>query len=102
VIVHRDPHQGTGLDEPLRDTYVLCTRLRVSGRVIVNTDDCGGVRQDRRLENGTGLDDARGKSAGAYRVDTDYDVGGVEKHDAELLLPQITQQGNEDTRNVFG
>ena len=46
VVVDRDTHQLAGLDQLPGDPDIFARRLRVAGRMIVQTDDGRGIFQD--------------------------------------------------------
>src|SRR5690606_19636613 len=101
VIVDGYAHQLSRLDELARDANVFAARLRISGWVVVEADDRGGMLENRQPKHGSRLYDAGGQPTLTYCAIGDDDVGRVEKYDLEHLPGEIPHLRHVDGRNVF-
>lgn len=93
MVKNGDADEVAGLTEPCREHTIFRTGLRITGRMIVDTDQGGAIQQDRRFEDFARMDDADRERANGHDVDADDGMFGVQTGDKKLFTIETVIKG---------
>lgn len=92
VILDWNTHDLACLDELARNPYVFPTRFRISGGMVVQTDDTRSIAQNRPLKYSPRFHDTGSESTLTEGHVVDDDIRRIQKHDLENLALEITHE----------